>query len=397
MSPEEQREALATLRLSALSAIGARGETSPVPEPEEYTLEEAEQLFGDQTKTATAYFRKPLSIRGITLLSHSQFMAYRDRIPPAEKTWWLLDSIPDSKGNCHHYYVNLDGQSITTSIDDDINRGVRPVLILSEDSGPGIGHIFNIDNVPFRMITDRLALCDRTLFAKTYRKHYLLSDIKTRLQEWLEDSREKNTTIVRFGRYKWHPNGEPEPIEWQVLKQEEGKELLLSKCILDCSVFDRKLRSYENSEVRTWLNENFLPEAFNNEEKKRILPGMLFDPVLKEDKVFLLSPQEALKMLNKEERLGIYTPYVRKMMHFSTVRPWHWWCRETRASLSWQSQQEINKPSFIGKDGRLFETDSYVETTKWNCETKKYEPLPEPVYCYITPKGVRPCIWIQTD
>ena len=62
MSPEEQREALATLRLSALSAIGARGETSPVPEPEDYTLEEAEQLFGDQTKMATAYFRKPLSM-----------------------------------------------------------------------------------------------------------------------------------------------------------------------------------------------------------------------------------------------------------------------------------------------------------------------------------------------
>ena len=105
MSPEEQREALAALRLSALSAMAARGEEPPAPEPEEYTLEEPEQLFGDQSKTAAAYFRKPLNIRGITLLSHRQFMAYRDRIPPAEKTWWLLDSIPDEKENCRHYYA----------------------------------------------------------------------------------------------------------------------------------------------------------------------------------------------------------------------------------------------------------------------------------------------------
>ena len=153
MSPEEQREALSSLRLSALNAMAAKGEASLAPEPEEYTLEEPEQLFGDQSKTATAYFRKPLSIRGITLLSHSQFMAYRDRIPPAEKTWWLLDSIQDSKGNFRHYYVNLDGQSITASPDDYTNRGVRPVLILSEDSGAEVGNS-----------TCRLVSCQRGYF-----------------------------------------------------------------------------------------------------------------------------------------------------------------------------------------------------------------------------------------
>ena len=400
MSPEEQREALAALRLSALSAMAARGEAPTAPEPEEYTPEEAERLFGNQSKSATAYFRKPLNIRGITLLSHSQFMAYRDRIPPAEKSWWLLDSIPDDKGNYRHYYVNMDGQSVAASAGDTINRGVRPVLILSEDSRTFAGNIFNIDDVPFRMITDRLALCDRTLFAETYANHYRSSRIKTRLQEWLEEnSREKDTTIVCFGRYKWLPNGEPEPIEWLVLKQEDGRTLLISKYLLDYRIFDRKLQSYENSEIRTWLNENFFSEAFSNEEKNRILPGSLPESVLKEDKVFLLSSQEALKMLNKEERPGIVTPYVRKSSHFSAAGPRNWWCRDAYVtSESFQSGRiEIHQPYFVGKDGRIFNHFCYVETKKWNCSTKEYEPLPEPIYPRCDPKGVRPALWIRTD
>lgn len=368
MSPEEQREALATLRLSALSAIGARGETSPVPEPEEYTLEEVEQLFGDQTKTATAYFRKPLSIRGITLLSHSQFMAYRDRIPPAEKTWWLLDSIPDSKGNCRHYYVNLDGQSIATS-DGITNRGIRPVLIL-EKSGLDVGNIFKIGDVPFRMIADRLAICDRTIFDQIYRKRF----IEKGLQEWLEDnSREIDTTIVRFGRYKTHSVGDPEPIEWQVLKQEDGRMLLISRYILDYRFFDRKLQSYENSEVRTWLHESFFPEAFSNEEQKKILPGILSESGLEEDRVFLLNSQEAIKMLNKEERLGIYTPYVRKTYHLTAAGSGHWWCRDAEGPFP------EYYPYYVGKDGKIH-----------------YQYEPEPVYNNKS-KGIRPCIWIRTE
>lgn len=391
MSPEEQREALSSLGLSALNAMAAKGKASLAPEPEEYTLEESERLFGNQAKTATAYFRKPLSIRGITLLSHSQFMAYRDRIPLAEKTWWLLDSIQDSKGNFRHYYVNLDGQSITASPDDYTNRGVRPVLILSEDSEAEVGNTFNIEGIPFRMITNRLALCDRTLFAEIFRKHYLSSRIKTCLQVWLENNSEKGTgTVIHFGRYKWHPNGDPEPIEWLVLRQEDGRMLLISKHILDYGIFDKKMQAYENSEVRTWLHESFFPEAFSEEEQKKILPGILFESGLEEDRVFLLNSKEAIKMLNKEERLGIYSPYVRKKYHLTAANPGHWWCRDALGPCP------ENYPYYVGKDGKIHYQYCSEETTKWNSKAKKCEPLPEPAY-NIKPKGIRPCIWIRTE
>ena len=309
--------------------------------------------------------------------------------------------FPDDKENTRHYYVNLDGQTTGFWIENNTGRGVRPVLILLEDSGLSVGNIFTIDNIPFRKIADRLALCDRILFTKTYNKHYQSSEIKTQLQAWLEDnSKEKNTgTVVRFGRYKWHPNGKPEPIEWLVLKLEDGKMLLISKYVLDYRVFDRKLQSYENSEIRTWLNGDFFSEAFSNEERKRIIPRMQPESALKEDKVFLLNSQEALKILNKEERPGIYTFYVRKSYNLIAVRPGNWWCRDSQVtSESFQSGRiEVNRPNFVGKDGRVFNHYCSAKTEEWNVSTKKYELLPEPIYPPGNPKGVRPCIWIRTD
>lgn len=386
MSPEEQQEALAALKISALSAMGSKGDAPSAPEPEEYILEEAEKLFGNQTRIATVYLERPLSIRGINILTPSQYMAYRDKIPPAEKTWWLLDPEQTSKGNCYHHYVNMDGQTVSTS-EGFTNRGIRPVLILEKNSGLNIGSIFKIGDIPFRMISDRLAISDRTVFGETYRKCF----IEKGLREWLEDnSKETATSIVHLGRYKWHSAGDPEPIEWQVLKQEEGRMLLISKYVLDYIVFDRKLQSYENSEVRTWLHESFFPEAFSEEEQKKILPGILSESRLEEDRVFLLNSKEAIKMLNKEERLGIYSPYVRKKYHLTAANPGLWWCRDALGPCP------ENYPYYVGKDGKTHYQYCSEETTKWNSRAKKCEPLPEPVY-NIKPKGIRPCIWIRTE
>ena len=58
MTPKERQEALAALKFSALNTMRTKGKISPVPEPEEYTLEEPEQLFRNQTKTATAFLMK---------------------------------------------------------------------------------------------------------------------------------------------------------------------------------------------------------------------------------------------------------------------------------------------------------------------------------------------------
>ena len=79
---------------------------------------------------------------------------------------------------------------------------------------------------------------------------------------------------VRFGTYeqdKDSSNG-AEPIEWIVLAEEEGRKLLISKWILDCQVYHTSNEdvTWENSSIRTWLNDTFLNTAFDSDEKARI-------------------------------------------------------------------------------------------------------------------------------
>jgi len=69
-----------------------------------------------------------------------------------------------------------------------------------------------------------------------------------------------------------------EPIKWRILEEKDGKAMLLSEHILDSRAYKYKgtnddpiSSNYKNSDIRTWLNEKFLEEAFTEEQKARIL------------------------------------------------------------------------------------------------------------------------------
>ena len=63
-----------------------------------------------------------------------------------------------------------------------------------------------------------------------------------------------------------------EPIEWQVLDVKDGKELLLSKYILEPLAYGDSLflggAPYASSIVRAWLYESFYNISFSSEEKE---------------------------------------------------------------------------------------------------------------------------------
>ncbi len=131
--------------------------------------------------------------------------------------------------------------------------------------------------------------------------------------------------IIEFGSYPQTKDGDTfkvEPIKWRVLEINNGKALLLSEKILDAHMFAEESNNYANSEIRRWLNNEFYNEAFNDEEKSRIVttnvdnsirstyPNGLSEEELKEcwdsgknkyacdntnDKIFLLSQQEVTK------------------------------------------------------------------------------------------------------
>jgi hypothetical protein len=115
-----------------------------------------------------------------------------------------------------------------------------------------------------------------------------------------------------------------EEISWIVIAVEDGKALLLSESILDVRPYAKADPEYEhyafdvtweNCELRGWLNSEFFKEAFNQNEQNSIASvlninegkvnphyGPHVSPVQKntQDKVFLLSVEQVLKYLTED-------------------------------------------------------------------------------------------------
>ena len=151
------------------------------------------------------------------------------------------------------------------------------------------------------------------IFAKTYNINDI-KDVNTIVSYNINDSVEKMDTVT-FGSYpQTDINGEiKEPIEWIVLEYDnnENKALLLSKYILDCKPYYDNYNighPWEESELRLWLNNEFLNSAFDSNDQKVILTTKLENKVNSyehygvitestnsnntEDKVFCISGDE---------------------------------------------------------------------------------------------------------
>lgn len=117
---------------------------------------------------------------------------------------------------------------------------------------------------------------------------------------------EPTSEYIEFGRYEQDgdvSNG-PEPIEWEVVSEEEGRILLISRFILDCQPYNTEDTevTWESCSLREWLNNDFYNAAFDESEQNQILTVILSNPDNAEfeteggndteDKVFCLSVEE---------------------------------------------------------------------------------------------------------
>lgn len=132
---------------------------------------------------------------------------------------------------------------------------------------------------------------------------------------------------VLFGRYEQdadETNG-TEEIVWKVIGVEEGKALLLSKYCLDNVKYNEVYTevTWKDCTLRKWLNEDFYSKVFSEQEKECIMTSVLTnekDPRFPrnkdgentEDKVFLLSLNEAERYLTPEEKYANATIYATK-------------------------------------------------------------------------------------
>ena len=130
---------------------------------------------------------------------------------------------------------------------------------------------------------------------------------------------------ITFGTYEQDndtSNG-PEAIEWSVLDVQDGRALIISKYGLDAKPYNEEYTeiTWESCTLRSWLNNDFLNEAFSSGEQAMIPtvtvtadknPEFDTDPGNDtQDKIFLLSFSEAVKYFSSdEERMCVPTVYA---------------------------------------------------------------------------------------
>ncbi len=130
---------------------------------------------------------------------------------------------------------------------------------------------------------------------------------------------------VIFGSYEQDndkTNG-AESIEWLVLDKQEDRMLIISKYALDCQSYNEEYVgvTWENCILRSWLNNDFYNDAFNDEEKLEIIqtyvtadknPDYDTNPGNDTtDNIFLLSITEVEKYFSDDDaRMCVPTEYA---------------------------------------------------------------------------------------
>ena len=133
----------------------------------------------------------------------------------------------------------------------------------------------------------------------------------------------KKGDYFKFGSYYQENSSKKTPIEWLVLKKSGSKALLISRYALDCKQYHHELAdmTWENCDLRKWLNGEFLRNAFTPAEQNKIAVTKLandsnaesgtFGGNSTEDRVFLLSLAEAGPLFKDDAaRKCAPTPYA---------------------------------------------------------------------------------------
>ena len=156
-----------------------------------------------------------------------------------------------------------------------------------------------------------------------------------------------------------------EPIKWRFLDSGEGKVFVVSDLILDQHRYDGSSNNYENSEIRNWLNNDFLNKAFadqsviattsvDNSVASTGLDSNIYVCETTYDKLFLLSRQEAQNanygFENAADKSAKVTDYAKARGVITSsgdyVNNGYWWLRSPRSDNS-------NSAYFVYSDGYI--------------------------------------------
>ena len=190
-------------------------------------------------------------------------------------------------------------------------------------------------------------------------------------QEKDKDPEYKVGETIEFGNYPQDKDGTEKPIEWIVMKNEGNQVLLLSKYVLDAKSYNEEWEdvTWETSDIRQWLNNEFYTAAFNKSEKAKIQTSLIKNEDNSEhgtsggndteDKVFLLSEKEAETLFsNDDERIAKATEYAEKSgVYVNEEKAAYWWLRSP--GDSGDDAAGVNKYGWVDRYGN-FVSSSYA-------------------------------------
>ncbi|MBE6636009.1 MAG: TIR domain-containing protein [Ruminococcaceae bacterium] len=186
---------------------------------------------------------------------------------------------------------------------------------------------------------------------------------------------------LTFGSYQ--QNGGKQPIEWIVLAKNGSSALMISKYLLDCKPYNttRIDTTWETSSLRSWLNGDFMREAFTAAEQGRILTTKVSTPNntahgtvggnSTNDKIYLLSIEEARQYFaSNDDRKCVPTAYAASKGAYKNkdngCSPW--WMRSPGNNQDYAAD--------VSSDGYAYDVGTNVN---------------------FTLNGVRPALWVNFE
>lgn len=140
--------------------------------------------------------------------------------------------------------------------------------------------------------------------------------------------------VISIGNSYTGAKGYIDPMEWRVIDRKGMNALLLSEKVIDMRAFQiSESSTWDHSDIRDFLNDEFYTKAFTDEERESILLSHVTADVNKyhktvdagddtEDYIFLLSLKEVETLLpTEEDRICEWSNYAQK---YNKTRTDYW-------------------------------------------------------------------------
>ena len=213
-----------------------------------------------------------------------------------------------------------------------------------------------------------LGIAGAFAYNKSVSKKGTIAKVESSSQKKDKNPDYKVGETIEFGNYPQEEDGTEKPIEWIVMKNEGNQVLLLSKYVLDVKPYNEESKAvtWETSDIRKWLNNEFYTTAFNKAEKVKIRTSLIKNEDNSmygtsggndtEDKVFLLSEKEAETLFsNDDERIAKATGYAEKSgVYVNEEKAAWWWLRSPGDDSG--SAAKVDNDGWVNRNG--YDVDS---------------------------------------